>query len=227
MKVNYSEMSLAELENFVQDAVKALSKRSFQLGFADGVKAEKKIYKRTKPISPQQQRDAIVEQAKKDVAELSTTRRRGCKSLEYGLCTFSPKSETVNFEVNREKRTVVCYITHKYEGKTYTGYRGIAKCAPSDCFNAHIGKAIALRRALGLRVPRVYLNAPQPTEVRVGDVVQWKGQGDYRYVINAKQPNNLYGFLDADNGMDCGILRYVNLTEIATVIDDTRGVDVE
>ena len=50
--------------------------------------------------------------------------------------------------------------------------RGIAKAAPDDCFNVHIGKAIALHRALGLEVPDEYLNAPQPTEVRVGDAVR-------------------------------------------------------
>src|SRR5699024_11680223 len=50
--------------------------------------------------------------------------------------------------------------------------RGIAKCDPSDCFNVHIGKAIALRRALEVEVPDEYLNTPQPTEVRVGDIVR-------------------------------------------------------
>lgn len=40
---------------------------------------------------------------------------------------------------------------------------------------------MALRRALGLAVPDEYLNAPQPTEVRVGDVVQTLRDGDLRF----------------------------------------------
>src|SRR5699024_6527622 len=74
------------------------------------------------------------------------------------------------FVVNKEKRTVVALLRGWGSGTIVK--RGIAKCAPKDCFNVHIGKAIALRRALGLEVPDEYLNAPQPTEVREGDIVE-------------------------------------------------------
>ena len=77
------------------------------------------------------------------------------------------------FIVNTEKRTVV--VLRKLRGCTNLVRRGIAKAAPNDCFNVHIGEAIALHRALGLEVPDEYLNAPQPTEVRVGDVVAYRG----------------------------------------------------
>jgi hypothetical protein len=76
----------------------------------------------------------------------------------------------VRFVVNPDKRTVVALVIDNAFRKTVRE-KGIAKCDPSDCFNASIGKAIALRRALGLEVPTEYLTAPQPTEVRVGDVV--------------------------------------------------------
>jgi hypothetical protein len=75
------------------------------------------------------------------------------------------------FVVNRQKRTVVALIVDTSNSKVIR--RGIAKCAPGDCFNIHIGKAIALRRALGLDVPDYYVNAPQPTEAQVGDVVRF------------------------------------------------------
>ncbi|QDX93614.1 hypothetical protein EEL30_15710 [Brevibacillus laterosporus] len=101
--------------------------------------------------SPQQIRDGIVEQAKADVEELTRIDHRA------------------EFVVNREKRTVVALI--RKCGSLTISARGIAKCSPDDCFNAHIGKAIALHRALGLDVPSDYLKAPQPTEPRVGDVV--------------------------------------------------------
>lgn len=106
----------------------------------------------------QRRRDEIVEQAKRDV-----------EYWEYEM-PMRYRYNYVNFVVNKEKRTVVALL--KVLAGSKTAKRGIAKCAPNDCFNSHIGKAIALRRALGLPVPDEYLNAPQPTEVRVGDVVE-------------------------------------------------------
>lgn len=130
---------------------------------------------RPKPKSPQEIRDDIIEQAKRDVAEIV---KRGidvkAKGGSDGNETYRDSFYEVIFNVNKEKRTVVSLI----KGATGDGrvfgvrHRGIAKCAPDDCFNVHIGKAIALRRALGLEVPAEYLNAPQPTEVRVGDIVK-------------------------------------------------------
>ncbi|OJT65464.1 hypothetical protein BFP49_09465 [Bacillus licheniformis] len=101
----------------------------------------------------QERRDEIVEQAKADVSDLI--------NRDIG--------HDHEFIVNTEKRTVV--VLRKLRGCTNIVRRGIAKAAPDDCFNVHIGEAIALHRALGLEVPDEYLNAPQPTEVRVGDVV--------------------------------------------------------
>ncbi|QAW36563.1 hypothetical protein [Bacillus licheniformis] len=107
--------------------------------------------------SAQERRDEIVEQAKADVS--------GLLKRDIG--------HDHEFIVNTEKRTVV--VLRKLRGCTNIVSRGIAKAAPDDCFNVHIGEAIALHRALGLEVPDEYLNAPQPTEVRVGDVVAYRG----------------------------------------------------
>lgn len=118
--------------------------------------------------TPQERRDRVVEQAKADVENLSKN-FYGKKKYAVGhfMCD-------VDFVINRDKRTIVALMIHRIEVFPYTAKvkaKGIAKCAPGDCFNVHIGKAIALRRALGLGVPDDYLNAPQPTEVRVGDDV--------------------------------------------------------
>jgi hypothetical protein len=119
--------------------------------------------------SPQQRRDEIVEQAKRDVDYLKDV--DGLYTVESGSeFNYACYSE---FIVNKEKRTVVALL-RGFRTK-WMRAKGFAKCAPQDCFNAHIGKAIALRRALGLEVPDEYLNAPQPTEVRVGDVILSKG----------------------------------------------------
>ncbi len=127
------------------------------------------------PIGRELTRDEIIEKAKRDVADLAND--------DYFQYTFRYKGYSghdllggtrakVDYVVNREKRTIVASIKSYYgNGKLLA--KGIAKCAPDDCFNVHIGKAIALRRALGLEVPAEYLNAPQPTEVRIGDVVEY------------------------------------------------------
>lgn len=115
---------------------------------------EERLWKPEK--SAQERRDEIVEQAKADVERLRTNNRL--------WRTFD-----ITFDINRESRTVEA-VAKKPNSRT--AFYGTAICAPDDCFNIHIGEAIALHRALGLEVPDEYLNAPQPTEVRVGDVVR-------------------------------------------------------
>jgi hypothetical protein len=119
----------------------------------------------------QKTRDDIIEMAKRDIEALKTTHypTREKYYIARNL-SYNPECDA-EFIINRNKRTVVCLLRKRYE-KTRIISRGIAKCHPDDCFNAHIGRAIALRRALGLEVPEAYLNAPQPTEVRVGDIVE-------------------------------------------------------
>lgn len=121
--------------------------------------------------SPQERRDSIIERAKDDLTLLIPDDRifEGKYYEVNGMRICD-----VDFVVNKEKRTVVALMRGYETGKIYS--KGIAKCAPGDCFNVHIGKAIALRRALGEEVPDEYLNAPQPTEVRVGDLVKNFGE---------------------------------------------------
>ena len=127
--------------------------------------------KEAQQFNAQARRDEIVERAKRDIDEL-----RDYDGL-YEVFSAADLSYAcfADFIVNHEKRTVVALLRGFQSGKVLA--RGIAKCHPDDCFNVHIGKAIALRRALGLEVPDEYLNAPQPTEVRVGDIVQSKRTG--------------------------------------------------
>jgi hypothetical protein len=119
----------------------------------------------------QQRRDDIVERAKADVKRL--VREVGGHGWETSdIPAFEDHGPlTIRFVVSRDKRTVAALA----EWACFPGdvcERGTAKCAPNDVFNAHIGKAISLRRALSLEVPADYLNVPQPTEVHVGDVVE-------------------------------------------------------
>jgi hypothetical protein len=167
------------------------------------------------PAPRQLTRDDIIEMAKRDVAELlsenyepGSTPKIKTPSQSVWFVDDWPFEimDECEFIVNREKRTVVALIKTIDEGKVV--HRGIAKCHPDDCFNAHIGRAIALRRALGLEVPDEYLNAPQPTEVRVGDIIEYKGK---RYTVS-KAP--------LKNGQ-CGVNSIA--VHNGKIIDDTRA----
>ncbi len=116
------------------------------------------------PAVPNLTREDIVKQAMEDVK--GRTNSHGCVE-HMDACHY-----TLEFVVNREKRTVVALLRLAYEVPQVIRFRGIAKAAPGDCFNEYIGKAIALRRALGLSVPDEYLNAPGPEGFRAGDVVE-------------------------------------------------------
>ncbi|MGG7220946.1 hypothetical protein ACQXR1_11570 [Bacillus sp. ATD] len=163
MKIDLNAMGYDELIAHGDAVMEAIKKRTFQEGFRAAKQVQRKLAKMNAEKSAQARRDEIVEQAKADAEEL----------------VMDNTSEWcgIDFIVNRNKRTVVALIKGEYTSEVFA--RGIAKAAPSDCFNVHIGKAIALRRALDLAVPDEYLNAPQPTEVRIGDVVRGKYEEIY------------------------------------------------
>lgn len=196
---NLDEMSYDELVALVEDAMKALRTRSYKNGYDQGrFDAEIEAAHGTYEKSDQQKRDEIVAKAKEDVEYLD----RRC---------FTARTE---FIVNTEKRTVVAIRKAFGNGRVIS--KGIAKCAPDDCFNAHIGKAIALRRELRLEVPAEYLNVPQPTEVRVGDVVRGVytgGKTTYERKI-AKIEGGRYTY-------DSGGFDYIEETDLV-IIDDSR-----
>jgi len=120
-----------------------------------------------------EQRKAIIAEAKAFVAKVEA--QLGCAHADrtQGNYTYQETSGYAKYNVNAEKRTVVALVHSKYTDKVIE--KGIAKCAPDDVFNADIGKAIALGRALGLDVSR-FEQAVKPTEVVVGQVVH-KTQG--------------------------------------------------
>lgn len=125
-------------------------------------------------------RAKVIAQAKADVAELE--RIGGAHSARLpGDSPFYSEFYTVKYHVNRSKCAVTALVYNRYGDDTSTVQaKNTAKCAPGEVFNADIGKAIAIRRALGLTVPDEYLNAPQPDEKRVWTVVEYKG---YRVVL--------------------------------------------
>ncbi|MFL1672174.1 hypothetical protein [Paenibacillus dendritiformis] len=163
-------------------------------------------------------RDEIIDKAKVDVAKLKRVGGDQYATLPptSSLCG---KYYDVKFRINRTKRTVVALI---YGGISRTLYsRGIAKCAPGDVFNVHIGMAIALRRALGLDIPQEYVNAPQPEEVRVGDVVIATDNGylpGVKGVVQSIVGDEHGGFWYKPNNRDA----IYDYQEDVKILDDSR-----
>lgn len=139
-------------------------------------------------VTPKLTRDGVIQQAIADVKDLLGRNYYSDSVEEFvgeSLWFVSDSSgivvtDEVLFSVNADKRTVVASI--RYNGDPKVVYKqGRAKCAPGDVFNEHIGKAIALRRALGLEVPVEYfeVEARDSDDLAVGDVV--RGNIDKNY----------------------------------------------
>lgn len=123
-----------------------------------------------KPLTPNQQRAAIIEKAKKFVKENKNKIHPG-NDERTTIRFIGIITDKLEFVINEEKRTVVALIKGVSSGDLYA--KGIAKCNPSDVFNEHIGKAIALGRALGLDVSE-FEQAVQPTEFATGQIFEAK-----------------------------------------------------
>src|SRR5699024_10404802 len=120
------------------------------------------------PLSANQQRKELIEQAREFVEKSKNGRGRLTNRLgyrnKYGIICDA------EFIVNEEKRTVVVLLKEQMVLRTVTA-KGIAKCHPDEVFNADIGKAIALARALEIDVPKGFLNAVQPDGFVTGMIV--------------------------------------------------------
>ena len=205
----------ADVAQAVADAVKAeLHKREVSKTAGDFVSYAYDLLGIAKASkTPQELRDEIVERAKADVAELVDELRYASSPYPFGAMR-GRGHQRVEFVINRDKRTVVALIRNAYCGDEVDA-RGIAKCAPGDVFNSAIGRAIALRRALGLEVPAEYTNAPQPTEVRVGDRVLFRND-----TWTVQPPNNVsgrrYKWEDRELAVDSPAAKTVK------ILDDSR-----
>lgn len=115
-------------------------------------------------LSPNQHRAEVIAQAKAYVEDVTRRMKRIDRSEKVGIESFRNRTTVPHFTKSDRKITVAvvgaCYPTE------YA--RGSATCVEGDVFNEHIGRAIALGRALGLDVPTAFTKAPQPSKVVVG-----------------------------------------------------------
>ena len=145
-------------------------REAYARGYADGKQISEMLreeYTQEKVCDVQRQRDRIIEKAKDEVEVLKSD-YDGLYEVNNHQSKLSPYVCTADFIVNKDKRTIVALLRGKHSSKVRA--KGIAKCVPGDCFNIHIGKAVALRKALGKSIDD-YMNVPNPTEVRVGDYI--------------------------------------------------------
>src|SRR5699024_2373576 len=135
--------------------------------FYDAPESVANIEQPVQSLSANQQRKELIEQAREFVESQKNARggltgRLGYKDSWGIICD-------AEFIVNEEKRTVVCLLRWQFGGRITS--KGIAKCHPDEVFNADIGKAIALARALEIDVPEEVLNAVQTEEFVTGMIV--------------------------------------------------------
>lgn len=207
--------------------------------FTTAIKAQKIVFH--EPFKPTfepiaQTREEIINEAIADVAELlkgeffglgigaTELGRKVRKHVGHSVC-FGSNDEIANFFVNKRKRVVVAkiysnHVTNTQGDGTYIA-TGIARCAPSDVFNEHVGKAIALRRALGLPVPTKYyeVGGIAPEGKQVGDVVQ-HGKGCAEFASYEGEVATLN--TRRNNGVDEPFAYYNSpFAKRAKVIDDS------
>ena len=165
-----SEMDYVELADLSADIASERRSRAFGEGYDAGYKDGREELDSTPvpAMAPKLTREEVVEKAKLDVAQITEYASNNKGNLA-GNFTYQSLKSTPEFVVNSEKRTVVALV--RVHGTKSIHGKGVAKCDPDDCFNSHIGRAIALRRAFDLMIPHVYLKAPQPTVVQAGDIV--------------------------------------------------------
>lgn len=182
------------------------------------------LQKRRKPATaltqaPNEQRKATIVYAMAFVAKY--TEKKGFAGSRYGV-EFGDYVCDVEFIVNKEKRAVTVLAKGVNSGEVRE--KAIAKCAPDDVFNADIGKAIALGRALGLDVSE-FENAVKPTEVVVGHKLSLLDKVGVTHTGTVSHFEYHYGDNCAmfKEGKGASLESSVGISTIPHIIDDTEA----
>ena len=210
-RIEAVEKEVAELKERVEALEQAEKQR-----YVMGVDVAKEVHK-----TSNQQRKEIIEKAKKFVEENSVGCHFDAPNINKRLGILSTLN--VNFGISdelqfievKEKRKVVALIRDMNDRKVY--HKGIAKCSPDDVFNVHIGKAIALGRALGKDVSE-FENAVKPTKVVVGMNV--KSKNGKTFYVHGFHKDEKYGRTIATRGINDP--HWIAIEQV-TILDDTNA----
>lgn len=171
-----------------------------------------------KPIeSANEQRAELIQRAREFVNELFVEGHDGVGRVVWD----EGGHKKVEFIVNKEKRTVVVLLNLAYVDSKNKRI-GIAKCMPDEVFNADIGKAIALARALEIEIPQEFIYAVQPDEVVIGHIIESSIISDLIAEVLEWRPNRDHAYPNGKafgHTHDSGFLH----TSRVTIIDDTNA----
>ena len=210
-----SEMDYVELADLSADIASEKRSRAFSDGYDAGYK-DGRDEQEDAPVpamAPKLTREEVIKKAKSDV-ELLTENMSNNDGNLMGNFTYQALKSSPEYVINKEKRTVVALV--RFHGTEAICEKGIAKCDPDDCFNSHIGRAIALHRALGLMIPQAYVKAPQPTEAQDGDVISGDSVScglTERRIENNKMHHPVFG-------ETCSLV--CDFVRTGAIIDDSR-----
>ncbi|MBG9453283.1 hypothetical protein ABE61_04095 [Lysinibacillus sphaericus] len=140
----------------------------------------------SKPLTPNQQRAEVIEKAKEFVEQLiERGKNRHSPKVDKGHTYYRKNFYNVDIHVKNNKVTALVFLTNP-NGKRLDNKPDLinrAICSPTDVFNEHIGKAIALGRALGLNVSE-FEQAVQPT-LAIGQIVYETEDKTYRTIAES------------------------------------------
>lgn len=162
-------------------------------------------------VVPDNPRKTVIENAKTNL------------SNKYGSGRYiqvGPYCTKPEFIINEEKQTVVVLLHGVSTGKVRA--KGKAKASHGDVFNVHIGKAIAMAKALGKSIPDEFINAPQPERAEVGMRTRAQSSGDiYELTKRAPQYDGFNGYGRAFHH-DGGTVMWIGENQI-DIIDDSNA----
>lgn len=168
-----------------------------------------------KPLTPNQQRAAIIEKAKAFVKNI--VGEYDTFNTTFGR--YKDQCVKPTFHVNEKKRAITVLIYGAF-GKQLI-FKGITKCNSNDVFNEPIGKAIALGRALGLEVSE-FEQAVQPNEVVPGHIIAWNEVSNEPHKV-IKRNGDWFDFTNLFNNKDYNNFEYCEIEEFTTILNDTNA----
>lgn len=173
------------------------------------------VYEPIQEITPNQLRAETIEKAKEFVENILGE----YETFRITIGKYKNQNVRAVFRVNTNKRAVTALIYGAFSKELV--FKGIAKCHPDDVFNEHIGKAIALGRALGLDVSE-FENAVQPT-IAVGQMVVSDVGTEYKVYSLENVVGNVK-FRDSKGNLQDAIGGYLPDEKWYKIIDDTNAI---
>lgn len=170
--------------------------------------------------SPNELRAEIIEKAKKFVEQvIDRGLDEDARASDFGNETYRCHYYEVDF-VTKENKVTALVTLANWKGEKLSAnpeHVARAKCNPSDVFNEHIGRAIALGRALGLDVSE-FEQAVQPT-MAVGQVVHYKSP----VMRDFEDTTEIAGFYEDGNPLAINLGGVMDSRGI-TIINDTNAI---